>query len=159
MWPSYYNHCTLFEGGHAAMISHGVWSLNITFEGRLGPTAIPLTNRATSRDRAFYAGQALIVGRFLPWKRSGRWYEPKDDDTKHVNASENRHARLRDTRNKSGEVWQYLSNTCCIHAIDFAPNSTDSTLIWSLLFLAIYNLCTYIEFIYIYITVSIYGNG
>eukprot|EP00434_Breviolum_minutum_P019266 symbB.v1.2.016978.t1/scaffold1297.1/size126219/2 len=53
------------------MISHGVWSLNITFEGRLGPTAIPLTNRATSRDRAFYAGQALIVGRFRPWKRSG----------------------------------------------------------------------------------------
>ena len=109
----------------------------------------PLKGGSDQRQSRWRIEQRLVTELSMqakPWLWEGFFHgsEAVDDtnlridDTKHVNASENRHGRLRKTRNKSGEVWQCLSNTCCIHAIYFAPNSTDSTLmIWSLLFLAI----------------------
>ena len=124
----------------------------------------PLKGGSDQRQSRWRIEQRLVTELSMqakPWLWEGFFHgsEAVDDtnlrveDTKHVNASENRHGRLRNTRNKSGEVWQYLSKWC-IHAIYFAPNSTDSTLIWSLVFLAII-LYIYIH-IYIYIIYNIY---
>ena len=125
MWPSHYIIVPYLKEAMPpwSLMAYGVW-------------ISPLKGGSDQRQSRWRNEQRLVTELSMqakPWLWEGFFHgsEAVDDtnlrvdDTKHVNASENIHGRLRNNRNKSGEVWQYLSNTCCIHAICLAPNTSS----------------------------------